>query len=759
MRILSRQTLVKAVEAHIELIKRRAWDDFYIFAKLVCGNDLMEEVPHRELCEFITLGLDKSELLDLNFNPPVSTEYVKKCQGRLKKLIMLARGTFKSSIVTKCLPIWLLWHNPNLRVMIDSEVLGNAKKYLTAIKDLIENSEMLKLICVDEQGNYVLEGNYKMAGGWTDEQIVLKSRTKMGLKEPSIFCAGVDNAQTGMHPDVIIMDDLVSERNVGTAGQIEKVKDHYKFSLSLLEPGGLQVVIGTRYHMADLYGDLLEIDTFDTMIRPAITPDGELYFPSRLTREFLDNMRKEQGSYIFNCNPKGAPVLMADWTFKDVSEIQVGDMVMGFIRGGEGRANARAKLVPTKVMAVRGRVAEVQRVVFENGTEIRCTPDHNWFTGRYASKKEPTRQAYLPARIGGKLLNVTQAWRDELTQEDMLNYAYLSAMIDGECAVKYGSITLSQDVKLHPNVCSKIEEVLTKLKIPYTVVDYRETHKFYTLKGGRDTKIRLLNYGMMGKQDDVVRNLYNNNSRPTLSKDRVVDIIPDGEEMVYSFQTGTGNYIIWGYMSKNCQYLLSPLDDSNAVFKKEHIKYYDKLPPIVERHILIDLAISQKETADYTVIMCVGVTADKKIYVIEYVRDRLTPDQTIDEIFNMYERHKIHGNVRTVGIETVAFQKAMVYFIRNEMRRRGVYLPLKELKADRDKNRRIGALQPLFENGDVYMKNTHKELENELLEFPFSEHDDSCDCLAYILQVLRPVDYRPQKYDYTYKPGNKITNY
>lgn len=506
--MMNRTKLVQALQAKQELIKRRAWDDFYIFAKFVCGNDLMEEVPHRELCEFITLGLDKSDHLDLNFTPPVSSDYVKKCRGTLKKLVMLPRGAFKSSVVTKCLPLWLLWHNQNLRIMIDSEVLGNAKKYLTAIKDLIENSDKLRMICTDDDGNYLLEGNDKVAGGWTDEQIILKHRTKMGMKEPSIFCAGVDNAQTGMHPDVIIMDDLVSERNVGTAGQIEKVKEHYKFSLSLLEPGGAQVVIGTRYHMADLYGELLEVDTFETMVRPAISEDGELYFPSRLTKEFLSDMKKEQGSYIFNC-----------------------------------------------------------------------------------------------------------------------------------------------------------------------------------------------------------------------------------------------------------QYMLSPLDDSNAIFKKEHIQYYDNLPPIVSRHILIDLAISQKETADYTVIMCVGVTADKKIYVIEYDRGRYLPNDIIDNLFDMYERHKVHGNVKTVGIETVAYQKAMVYFIRDEMRRRGVYMPLKELKADADKNRRIGALQPLFENGDVYMRITHKELEQELLEFPFSEHDDTCDCLAYILQVLRPGNYNTSKYKYNYKPLNSITGY
>jgi predicted phosphoadenosine phosphosulfate sulfurtransferase len=36
------------------------------------------------------------------------------------------------------------------------------------------------------------------------------------------------------------------------------------------------------------------------------------------------------------------------------------------------------------------------------------------------------------------------------------------------------------------------------------------------------------------------------------SKDRIVSIEPDGEELVYSMQTTTGNYVAWGYASKNC---------------------------------------------------------------------------------------------------------------------------------------------------------------------------------------------------------------
>ena len=104
----------------------------------------------------------------------------------------------------------------------------------------------------------MLEPDKKAAGGWTEDRVLLKHRTKLGMKEPSIFVSAVDNNRTGMHPDVIIMDDLVSESTVTTPDLRAKTLTHYRFSLSLLERNGLQVVIGTRYHMDDLYDNLIK---------------------------------------------------------------------------------------------------------------------------------------------------------------------------------------------------------------------------------------------------------------------------------------------------------------------------------------------------------------------------------------------------------------------------------------------------------------------------------------------------------------------
>ena len=225
------RTTEQSKTAQIELLRRAAYRDFYVFAKFVAGKTLMEEDPHRELCEFITLGLDKSNILGISDIVPPQTDYVRGLDGTLKKLMMLPRNTFKSSVAQAFVP-WILWHNQNLRIMLDSETLGNAKLYLAGVKDLIDNNEMMRMICVNEKGEYLLEPNKRLSGGFVEDQVILKHRTAVGLKEPSIFCSGVDNARTGMHMDVILMDDVVSERNVATDAQLIKVEEHYKYSLS-----------------------------------------------------------------------------------------------------------------------------------------------------------------------------------------------------------------------------------------------------------------------------------------------------------------------------------------------------------------------------------------------------------------------------------------------------------------------------------------------------------------------------------------------
>ncbi len=127
------------------------------------------------------------------------------------------------------------------------------------------------------------------------------------VKECTIEAVGIGGSLLGKHFDLIIYDDLVTAENAATADQRSKLSDWYRYSLSLLEPGGEAVVVGTRYHYNDLYGQLAKGDQYRLLVRRALE-DGKPIFPSRFPRERLAKLRAEQGSYIFSCQYLNEPV-------------------------------------------------------------------------------------------------------------------------------------------------------------------------------------------------------------------------------------------------------------------------------------------------------------------------------------------------------------------------------------------------------------------------------------------------------------------
>lgn len=162
-----------------------------------------------------------------------------------RKLICVPRGTFKSSIATVAYPIWLLDNNPNLRILIDSELYTNSVAYLREIKGHMMSQEY----------QYIY-GDMRTEV-WNESEIKISARTRI-LKEPSITVGGIGTTKVGQHYDVIIGDDYNSPANSGTPEQRKKVLDHYQYNQSILEPDGVYVIIGTRYAEDDLIGSILK---------------------------------------------------------------------------------------------------------------------------------------------------------------------------------------------------------------------------------------------------------------------------------------------------------------------------------------------------------------------------------------------------------------------------------------------------------------------------------------------------------------------
>lgn len=168
-----------------------------------------------------------------------------------RKLIVMPRGSFKSSICSVAYPIWMLLRNPNLRILLDGELYTNSKNFLREIKLHLKSVKLTKMF-----------GNFENRSCWSEGEIIINQRDKV-LKEASITASGIGSEKTGQHFDLIIMDDLNSPSNSQTQEGRDKVIQHYRYNISILEPNGIMVVVGTRYSELDVIGYILKNEIGD----------------------------------------------------------------------------------------------------------------------------------------------------------------------------------------------------------------------------------------------------------------------------------------------------------------------------------------------------------------------------------------------------------------------------------------------------------------------------------------------------------------
>jgi predicted phage terminase large subunit-like protein len=163
-----------------------------------------------------------------------------------------------------------------------------------------------------------------------------------------------------------------------------------------------------------------------------------------------------------------------------------------------------------------------------------------------------------------------------------------------------------------------------------------------------------------------------------------------------------------------------------GIFRSAWYRYYDEIPQCERVTIGVDLAISRKTTADYTVIAVVGKHEDK-YYILDIARDRYTMQETLDRIRTLAERY----NASTIAVEAVGYQQV----IADELARSTMYA-IKPIKPATDKVTRATPLASKYEQGLVMHPRSAAWLrayEDELLAFPVGEHDDQVDAVTYAL--------------------------
>lgn len=187
----------------------------------------------------------------------------------------------------------------------------------------------------------------------------------------------------------------------------------------------------------------------------------------------------------------------------------------------------------------------------------------------------------------------------------------------------------------------------------------------------------------------------------------------------------------------SCNFENDPINPESQHFKKPFRYWTNEHNELIHaQHTgTVDLAISEKTAADYSVVMDCAITPANQLWVVDYWRKQgASPYEIIDRIFSFAQQYKW----RRVGIESVAYQRALIEILKEEQRKRNIFFEVVPIIQIKDKFTRILALQPRWESGNLLIKQGMVELEEELSRFPVGEHDDLIDALAMQLQVMTP---------------------
>lgn len=664
-----------------------------------------------------------------------------------KKLMLLPRGHLKSTLVTIGYSLMRIAEDPSIRILIANATYDMAVSFLTQIKKHIQYNETFKQYYGDLSSN---------AQKWSENMITVPKFTPFAKKEATVTAYGMGGNLVSQHYDLIIGDDLVNRDYIGSYEQIEKTILFYKDALDLLEPTGQIVLLGTRWADADLYGWVMDKSTpeqvykdFSIMVKRAYEGDlnsgagFKALFPEKFTPEYIKILKTNKGPIEFSCTPAETPIVMSDWTEKRIEDVQEGDEVIGWNKG-QGRTNGR--IIKSKVLRTMKKRGDIYKLTMESGRNVFSTLDHRWYTGRL----DKTHKEYAVPKLKRKL-QYMYSDLPLLTTQEQRAWDYLAGIFDGEgSATSGGCLEITQGMGRNMPVTQKIKDTLSFLGLSYN--EYIKVSKDQNvsqmwIKDNFNTHIKFLNYTNLAKKQQLIDNLYKRSSKFVKAEDRITNIEYVREDDIYALQTETGNYIAWGYGSSNSQYMNEPLPQESAKFKMDWMKTISD-DELKHRDLnvftMVDPAIGQKKTSDKTAIVTIAVDQFNNWHVINIIWDHFLPNQIIDAIFKNWEIHQPNK----IGIELTAYQKSLQYALVDEMRRRNIFLPIVELKAEKSKEERIMGLVPRYANGTIYHLDQcpfKEDMEDQLMRFPVGKHDDIIDALAYGMQIAFPTRNKSTK--------------
>ena len=197
----------------------------------------------------------------LNLPEPTAVQYdiaTYLQYGDPRRIIEAFRGVGKSWI-TAAYVLWLLYRDPQHRIMVVSANKERSDAFSIFTKRLIEEIDILMFL---------------RPNGGRDSNIAFDVGPSLPDQAPSVKSVGITGQLTGGRANTIIADDIEVPKNSATETQRERLGELVKEFDAVIKPGGEIIYLGTPQLAQSLY-NVIQKRGYTCRIWPARYTDGK----------------------------------------------------------------------------------------------------------------------------------------------------------------------------------------------------------------------------------------------------------------------------------------------------------------------------------------------------------------------------------------------------------------------------------------------------------------------------------------------------
>ena len=289
------------VETKKELLRRRIAVDMYFLAEQILGVGEWYLKPPKHIFN--------KKFWRKRLDPVLHRKMCRELMRDEDTLQLYPRNHMKSTMV-KVWIVWKLVQNPLFCIGLFSKTTGLSKKQLSSIKGMLTTPLLRELYpdIIPERKLWQVDNK---------TQLIMKRPEEFTKQESQVDVFGIDNTVAGGHYDAHVYDDIIDDKTVRSAAQIEKVQSAWEFLQVVKDTGAMEKMVGTRYHLHDIYGHIIRQKLFkeeNTIIVKCRKADGQPIYSLYKNKDLII-LKKKMGDANFSTQMDNDPVSATDKIF------------------------------------------------------------------------------------------------------------------------------------------------------------------------------------------------------------------------------------------------------------------------------------------------------------------------------------------------------------------------------------------------------------------------------------------------------------